>query len=639
MSRAGAPLRPESITIHDGLIPKTKANEWSPAIAADGRGRVFVAWDSYDRGNYDVRLQTIGGDGSGRPVTVAGSARFEARPSLACDEAGRIWIAYEEGDEQWGKDFTIPASWGRNRGEVDPGWGLYEHRTVRVKCLQEGQLVQPAAELAGLFGKKPLGRLSLPRLAVDRSGGLWLLFRRHPRPGSIGGGEVWHSYAVHFDGRSWARAVQLPHSSNLLDNRPALVPSNAGLLAVYSSDERKRTSVRKQSDLFVTTLTCDRPTHPPKLLGDRQPQAEMPVVHPKEAEELRRIRDFRLQVGGRTLRLLRGDFHRHTEYTAHRDGDGLLEDSWRYAMDAGRLDWMGNGDHDSGYGIEYFWWQIQKMTELFHHPPTFVAVHSYERSNSFPNGHRNAILPRRGIRPLPRGDLKGTPEQGTPDTKLFYAYLRHFGGMCASHTSGTGMGTDWRDNDPLVEPVVEIFQGCRQVYQSYEHLGAPRAAPVPKKPGRYDVGYVWNALAKGYRLGFQSSSDHFSTHISYAIVLAEDATRQAIIDAFQKRHCYGANDNIILIVRSGQHLMGDVFTTSEKPSFTISVEGTQPIAKLHVIRSNRYVFTTEPRQRVFDLRYTDHEAQPGQSYYYYVRIEQENGALAWASPMWITYQP
>jgi len=31
-----------------------------------------------------------------------------------------------------------------------------------------------------------------------------------------------------------------------------------------------------------------------------------------------------------------------------------------------------------------------------------------------------------------------------------YQLLR--GGICASHTSGTGMGTDWRDNDPEVEP-------------------------------------------------------------------------------------------------------------------------------------------------------------------------------------------
>ena len=39
------------------------------------------------------------------------------------------------------------------------------------------------------------------------------------------------------------------------------------------------------------------------------------------------------------------------------------------------------------------------------------------------------------------------------------------------------MGTDWRDNDPAVEPIVEIYQGDRM---SYEHEGAPRAGYDPK---------------------------------------------------------------------------------------------------------------------------------------------------------------
>ena len=58
-----------------------------------------------------------------------------------------------------------------------------------------------------------------------------------------------------------------------------------------------------------------------------------------------------------------------------------------------------------------------------------------------------------------------------PDTQMLYRYLKQFGGIVASHTSGTDMGTDWRDNDPQVEPVVEIYQGDRQ---NYEMPGAPR---------------------------------------------------------------------------------------------------------------------------------------------------------------------
>ena len=65
-----------------------------------------------------------------------------------------------------------------------------------------------------------------------------------------------------------------------------------------------------------------------------------------------------------------------------------------------------------------------------------------------------------------------------PDTQMLYKYLRAFGGVSVPHTSAPTMGTDWRDNDPAVEPVVEIYQGGRQ---SYEKEGGP-APPDPTTP-------------------------------------------------------------------------------------------------------------------------------------------------------------
>src|SRR5205823_5472380 len=182
----------------------------------------------------------------------------------------------------------------------------------------------------------------------------------------------------------------------------------------------------------------------------------------------------------------------------------------------------GNGDHDNGFGHEYMWWLIQKTTDLYQHPPRFVAAQTYERSVLYPNGHRNVMFPRRGIRPLPRTIVKGTPKKGSPDTHLLYDYLKHFGGICASHTSATDMGTDWRDNDPVVEPIVEIYQGHRH---NYEHPGAPRSPTAKTQIGGFEpAGFIWNALEKGYRFGFQSSSDHISTHLSYAVVLTDDVS-------------------------------------------------------------------------------------------------------------------
>lgn len=105
------------------------------------------------------------------------------------------------------------------------------------------------------------------------------------------------------------------------------------------------------------------------------------------------------------------------------------------------------------------------------------------------------------------------------------------------------MGTDWRDNDALVEPFVEIYQGIRQ---NYERPGAPRSNSEKDSIGGWrPKGFIDLALQKGFKLAFESSSDHVSTHMSYANALAEEATRESLLQAFQKRHVYAATDVIL----------------------------------------------------------------------------------------------
>jgi hypothetical protein len=146
---------------------------------------------------------------------------------------------------------------------------------------------------------------------------------------------------------------------------------------------------------------------------------------------------------------------------------------------------------------------------------------------------------------------------------------------------------------------------------------------------------VWNALVKGYRLGFESSSDHLSTHASYAVALVEKPGRDALLAAFRARRCYAATDNIVLVVKCADHLMGEEFTLAEKPTLEIHALGTSPIVKLDVVRNNRYVYSATPDADTLDLRWTDVDPSPGTMSYYYVRIQQVDGNLAWSSPMWI----
>ena len=124
------------------VVGDSPANEWSPSLAVDKGGRVHVAFDSYRSGNHDVILRTVEPDGKvGDPVVVAGSDRFEVRPSIAVDPRGRVWVAYEERSANWGKD---------SENLVDgKGSSLYRESAVRVAVVDGRRVLlapDPVAE-------------------------------------------------------------------------------------------------------------------------------------------------------------------------------------------------------------------------------------------------------------------------------------------------------------------------------------------------------------------------------------------------------------------------------------------------------------------------------------------------------------
>ncbi|MBI1791454.1 MAG: hypothetical protein HYR60_28330, partial [Acidobacteria bacterium] len=310
------------------------------------------------------------------------------------------------------------------------------------------------------------------------------------------------------------------------------------------------------------------------------------------------------------------DIHRHTDISWDGNRDGSLDDAYRYALDAASLDFLGVCDHQAGQSIPYNWFRIQKAVDLFTIQGKFAPLYSYERSLPFPNGHRNVLFARRGhpILEIPEAERRG--QEGA--AKL-YAYLRRLGGLTTSHTSATGAGTDWRDSDETLEPVVEIYQGYRT---NYEGPDGPRPTGV-REAMRFGAGFVQNAWAKGIKLGVQSSSDHVSTHISYAAVLLERLDREAILEAFRARRSYAATDNLILDFQGSG------------AAFSAYVHGTAPIARAVLIRNNRVIYTAPGTGPEMHFRYTGAESGSG---YYYLRVEQVDGQIAWSSPLWVTSQ-
>ncbi|MBM3853497.1 MAG: hypothetical protein FJ399_10110 [Verrucomicrobia bacterium] len=501
---------------------------------------------------------------------------------------------------------------------------------------------------------------NIARLACDRDGRIWLFARSREGTFHTPLGTVWVDYAAYYEGDRWTGPTILPHSDNLLYNSPAVAAHpDGGFLVAHSSDHRQSRHIVRggggvggppagdpyDNDIFVSRLELAARPATLQLVAAASPPAAHASPSPATLEErtaVARARAHRISYGGRPLQLLRGEFHRHTEVSGDGGNDGPLEDMWRYAIDVAAMDWLGNGDHDNGNGREYPWWLIQKTTDAFRLPGRFDPPFTYERSVPYPEGHRNVVFAQRGVRTLPRlPKTQPEPVVSAPDTQMLYAYLRHFQGVCASHTSATDMGTDWRDNAPDVEPMVEIYQGARQ---NYERPGAPRAPTANDAIGGWrPLGFVNLALQKGYVFSFQSSSDHGSTHISYAMVYAEDTSRDALLRAMRARHTYGATDNIIADFRcragGRDYMLGDDFTAAEPPTLRLKLAGTAPFARVTLVKDNVEIHSLAPNQAEVEVTWTDPSPTPGRKSYYYFRGEQSDGELVWVSPMWITYQP
>jgi hypothetical protein len=664
-------------------------NSWAPAIAAASEkngGRVAIAWDTYEKGDYDVWLREFDASAkAGDAQPVANTPEYEARPALSYNADGSLWIAYELSGESWGKDFG---------GLVqNKGIPLYRDRQIGLAILKDGKWQQPASGFENsLPGATPRRRQinqrapalepggesrqagqeaevqrnfphnNIARIITDANGHVWIFARSRQNDFQSPLGSVWFNWATYYDGQKWVGPILVPHSDNLLYNVPAVVALNDGSLVVtHSSDHRHDRTLQRaggggnislNSDrdpyingLFLSRLKAPGQVASVSLIAATNTPTANPQPSPATVAELaavNRVRDYRATVDGQDLRPVRGEFHRHTEISGDGGNDGALEDMWRYGIDVADFDWLGNGDHDNGAGREYTWWLIQKTSDAFYLGDTFSPEYTYERSVQYPEGHRNVIFAQRGIRTLPRLPISARDFDGhAPDTQLLYKYLHLFGGVTASHTSATDMGTDWRDNDPEVEPFVEIYQGCRQ---NYERPGAPRSPTEDDAIGGWEPkGFINLALLKGYRLGFESSSDHRSTHISYAIVYAKDNSRAEIIKAIKQRHTYAATANILADVRSvadgKEHFLGDEYTASEAPKFNIKLVGTGAFSKVVIVKDDEEIHTETPNSDKVDFTWTDPSPTPGKTSYYYVRGEQANGELVWVSPQWIKYQP
>ena len=344
-----------------------------------------------------------------------------------------------------------------------------------------------------------------------------------------------------------------------------------------------------------------------------------------------------LQVTASAPRVLWADLHGHSNFS---DGTGTPEDYFTYARDVAGLDVVALSDHDH-WGMRFLdatpaWWQeILATAARFHEPGRFVTIPAYEWT-SWIYGHRHVLYFDDG----PYALLSSLDPRFEHPAALWSALDGRDALTIAHHSAGGPIATDWTiAPDPRLEPVTEVVS---------VH-GSSEAADSPARIYRALEGnYVRDALARGYRLGFIGSGDSHDghpglTHLAgptggLAGIVAEENTRAAVLGALRARRTYATSGERILLrfTVDGAPMGGDIPAREPDAAHQalVQVLGTAPLARVDLVRSGEVVGQfrdLEGSEALVSFEIPRLEAGE----YVYVRVVQQDGGLAWSSPIFV----
>lgn len=237
-----------------------------------------------------------------------------------------------------------------------------------------------------------------------------------------------------------------------------------------------------------------------------------------------------------------------------------------------------------------------------------------------------------------------------------------------SFTMGSTTAYNFLDYEPEFERVVEIYNSWGSS-ECTQKEGNPRPIVLEGKKGitENSHGSLREALNRNCRFGFVAgglddrgvfSNCYESDQVQYSPgltgVITTDQSRESFIQALHQRSCYATTgERMVIGISIAGGAMGSELSTKAKPGLAFNrhivgyIAGTGPIQEVAFIRNGKPFHFFYPDQTLFEFAFDDSEhldkvviASPDDRpyfVYYYMRVIQKDGHVAWSSPIWIDY--
>ena len=319
-----------------------------------------------------------------------------------------------------------------------------------------------------------------------------------------------------------------------------------------------------------------------------------------------------------------GDIHGHTDIS-----DGLAKTSdwyFNFGKNSAFLDVCALTDHG-----HFDWPQTIASVKKFYEPGKFVTILAQEGGTA---DHYNYYY-----KDPQSAHIKGWP--GT-NKEMLDELKKQFGKgnvITGPHHFTYNRGNDKYPFDEWDDDIVRFVE----LYSSHgcsEYYGNPRPCPGAAQ----DWKFMQTGLTKGRKFGVIGGSDTHTSQVGRSIsayypggltaFLAPKLDRESIWDAFFNYRVYAAGfDRIYIDFSIDGEQMGSTINKSVPCLMKYYVLGKTDNMEVFLIHNNNEVRKDITQNGLVEIS-AEIKTEKGGGFYY-LRVVQDNGEMAWSTPIWI----